>query len=179
MKKSADIFETLKGGDRRSIGESDHVVKLALNERGIFKSLLRGMNHHDPLIAMRCADAVEKASSTNPDLLSPYKKEVLDLLRSATQPEVRWHIAQMVPRLPLSLTQAKKAFLQLLIYTNDRSSIVKTFAMQALHDLALTNPELAEEALLHIRELIAIGTPAMKARGKKLIRSLNLVTAQG
>lgn len=164
----------LKSGDRRSIGNSNRVSKLALDDPDIFESLVRGMSHQDPLIAMRCADAAEKASLSRPSLLNPYKAEVLSLLSSATQPEVRWHIAQMLPRLPLSFAQVRKSFLKLLTYTNDGSSIVKTFAMQALHDLALKNPELTKEALLHIRELVATGTPAMKARGKKLIRSLNM-----
>jgi hypothetical protein len=57
----------------------------------------------------------------------------------------------------------------LLSYTNDRSSIVKTMAMQALTDIALRNRRRIPEIRQHIEELSVIGTPAMKARSKKLL----------
>lgn len=51
------------------------------------------------------------------------------------------------------------------------------------HDNTLENEGYAERyevwrpvALLHIKELVAIGTTAMKARGKKLLTKLNQLT---
>lgn len=49
---------------------------------------------------------------------------------------------------------------------------MKTFAMQALADLARRDPKLLPAVTLHLRELTVIGTPAMKARGKKLLARL-------
>jgi hypothetical protein len=60
----------------------------------------------------------------------------------------------------------------LLSYTNDRSSIVKTFAMQALADLARRDENLRQHVLWHIEELCMTGTPAMHARGKHLLPKL-------
>jgi hypothetical protein len=48
--------------------------------------------------------------------------------------------------------------------------------MQALFDLAERYETLRPIALVHITELIAIGTPAMKARGRKLFDTLNRLT---
>ncbi len=48
--------------------------------------------------------------------------------------------------------------------------------MQALYDLAERYGALRPVAFSHIKELIAIGTPAMKARGKKLLTKLNRLT---
>lgn len=58
----------------------------------------------------------------------------------------------------------------------DRSSIVKTTAVQALYDLVERYEPLRTIALLHLKELVAIGTLAMKARGKKLLTTLNRLT---
>jgi hypothetical protein len=44
-------------------------------------------------------------------------------------------------------------------------------AMQAMADLAASHPRLAPEVRQHLEELAAIGTPAMKARGRKLLRT--------
>ncbi|QTF08628.1 hypothetical protein HC231_12480 [Brenneria izadpanahii] len=175
MIKPVDILEMLKGGDRRSIGLADQAAALARSDADVFAQLIHGISHPDPVIAMRCADAVEKASLARADLLAPHKSQMLKLLVTASQPELRWHIAAMVPRLSLTPDESRKAFSSLVGYTADRSSIVKTTAMQALHDLALNHVELRREALMHIRELAVIGTPAMKARGKKLIRSMERV----
>jgi hypothetical protein len=55
-----------------------------------------------PVLRMRAADAVEKISSQKPDLLKPFKSELLGLLFETDQKELRWHLAQMIPRLPLT-----------------------------------------------------------------------------
>lgn len=54
---------------------------------------------------------------------------------------------------------------------------VKTNAMQALYDLAERHEALRSVVLLHIKELVDIGTPAMKARGKKLLARLKRLLA--
>jgi hypothetical protein len=44
--------------------------------------------------------------------------------------------------------------------------------MQALTDIALRSRRRLPEVRQHIEALSAIGTPAMKARGKKLLRAM-------
>ncbi len=78
----------------------------------------------------------------------------------------------MLARLPLTETEEVTVVNLLLGYTNDRSSIVKTMSMQALADIALRSHRLLPEIKQHIEELSIIGTPAMKARSKKLLKSL-------
>lgn len=86
--------------------------------------------------------------------------------------EVRWHVAAMLARLPLTATEQKRVLEILLSYTTDRSSIVKTIAMQGLADLARRNEKLKPLVRRHIEELCINGTPAMRARGKHLLSEL-------
>jgi len=44
--------------------------------------------------------------------------------------------------------------------------------MQALTDIALRSRHVLPEVTAHVQELSVIGTPAMKARSKKLLRAL-------
>jgi hypothetical protein len=46
-------------------------------------------------------------------------------------------------------------------------------SMQALADIALRSRRRMPEIKQHIEELSVIGTPAMKARGKKLLAALS------
>ena len=83
---------------------------------------------------MRAADAAEKVTRKNPALLTPYKKELLGLMTETTRQELRWHLAVMVPRVPLNATERQLAISALNTYLEDRSSIVKTFALQGRAD---------------------------------------------
>ena len=61
-----DLVARLQGGDRRSIGRVDEVVREVLADPSLFGRLFEGMLHEDPLIRMRAADAAEKDHRTAP-----------------------------------------------------------------------------------------------------------------
>jgi predicted ATP-dependent protease len=61
---------------------------------------------------------------------------------------------------------------KLLTFLDDKSRIVKTFSMQALADLAQEDEVLRREANKIITDLVESGSPAMKSRGKKLLKQL-------
>jgi hypothetical protein len=169
---SNQLLRKLTGGDRRSIGRSEEVVALVLRQPASFTELIRGLRSEDPLLRMRAADAAEKASLRQPDLLKPFKAGLLRLLHETEQQELRWHLAQMVPRLPLSRRERARAVGDFRHYLQDRSSIVKTFAMQALVDMACMDKSLLPEIKILLQDSFGNGTAAMKARGRKLLRQL-------
>jgi hypothetical protein len=164
------IVSQLSGGDRRSIGRSNQIAAQAAKDPKHFAQLIAALWHADPVIRMRAADAAEKASARRPALLPPYKKELLGLLVEATQPELRWHLAQIIPRLDLSPQELQRAASALRTYLADRSSIVRTFAMQALADLAEQDETLRPEIVDLVRRACKTGSPAMRARARKLLR---------
>src|SRR5271165_4341386 len=83
------ILALLEGGDRRSIGCSDQVTAIVSKNHALFPALIKGWWSGDPLVRMRAADATEKIARRNPDLLRPYKKELLGLMAEAGEPELR------------------------------------------------------------------------------------------
>ena len=166
------MLKLLQGGDRRSIGRSNEVVALVLEKPKLFDVLISGMSLNNPLVCMRCADAAEKVSVLHPEYLWPHKHRLIEDYSRIEQKEVRWHVATMLARLPLTAKEQKRVIEILLSYTNDRSSIVKTFAMQGLADLARREAKLKPLVRRHIEELRIIGTPAMRARGRRLLSEL-------
>lgn len=166
------LLQSLTGGDRRSIGAACTVAARVLDRPELLGVLFEGLRTADPVLRMRCADALEKVTARSPQLLAPYKESLLGELSQDPQQEVRWHVAPMLARLPLSGAEEEQAVGLLLGYTQDRSSIVKTMAMQALADIALRSRHRLPDVRRHIEELCATGTPAMKARGRKLMRAL-------
>jgi len=164
------LLDKLTGGDRRSIGRADEVTTMVLKRPALFTELMTGLYDADPLVCMRAADTAEKVSLQKPELLLPFHARLLRLLDETTQQEVRWHMAQMVPRLPLSSKERLRAASALRRYLEDPSSIVKTCALEALAAIATNDKSLQPEVKALLQKAIKSGTAAMKARSRKLLR---------
>jgi hypothetical protein len=174
------ILALLKGGDRRTIGRADQVAAMVCNHPDLFPTLIEGLWSLDPLVRMRAADATEKVTRNHPQMLDPYKKELLGLMAEAEQQELRWHLAAMVPRLTMNRRERQSTIASLNAYLEDRSSIVKTFALQGLADLvqadsARNDPSLRLQVIETLRAATRNGTPAMKARSRKLLLKLQKI----
>ena len=167
-----NILNKLTGGDRRSIGRVGEVVEDVLNDPALFPALFEGIVHTDPIIRMRSADAIEKISARRPEYLRPFKKRLLQRVAKINQQEVRWHVAQMLPRLELNEGERAASVAILQGYLQDKSKIVKTFSMQALADLAEQDAALRPPVIQLLEELTRTGSPAMKSRGRKLLKRL-------
>jgi hypothetical protein len=87
------------------------------------------------------------------------------------QQEVRWHVAQLFSRLKLTKSERRSVFniRQNFIKDQTGGGIVKTFAMQALADLAEQDKGLRSGIISQIEDFMRSGSPAMKSRGKKLL----------
>jgi len=148
------------------------VVTAVLAAPRLFSIVVEGMQHPNPLIRMRCADAVEKITRQHPEYLLPYKRQLIHQIAQVEQQEVRWHVAQLFSRLPLSRTERRQVQAVLLGFLSDESQIVKTFTMQALADIAEQDPELRRPIIQRLEKLTHLGSPAMQSRGRKLLTKL-------
>jgi|WetSurMetagenome_2_1015567.scaffolds.fasta_scaffold10175_5 hypothetical protein len=166
---SSTLVKRLQGGDRRSLGRSAVVVRDVMGDSALVGDLIGGLEDPDPIVRMRAADVLEKATRTHPAPLAPFKTRLLRQARSSLQHEVRWHLAQLLPRLPLTRRERALAVTTLHGYLQDRSSIVRTCALQALADLAAVDPALRPAERATIEAAMIEGTPAMRARGRKLL----------
>lgn len=167
------IEKLLSAGDLRSVGNSEQVVKLVQRNTALFADVIQAMLHDHPGIRMRAADAVEKITRNKPELLKPYKQLLLTKVAPIEQKEVRWHLAQILPRLNLTSRQRNEVYKLMRSFLQDESRIVKTFAMQALADIALQDHAYLAEVRKLIQRLSRQGSPAMQSRGKKLLLVLN------
>jgi hypothetical protein len=176
--KHSPILDQLRGGDRRSIGRVPQVVQEVSNNPELAGELVVGLLSDDPIIRMRAADALEKVSKERPALLDPFKDVLLSAAADSEQQEVKWHLAQMLPRLKLSQKEKDVVVSILRSYLGDQSSIVKVCALQAMAEFAVNDKRLISSVKPIIERACRNGTPAMRARGRKLILLLkNMVIA--
>ena len=118
------------------------------------------------------ADCLEKVAAANPKLIQPYKDAILRVLSRIGQWPVRSRVCLMLPRLKLSSTERREAFETVRTYLDDESSIVRTFAMQAMFDLSEKDELLRDAAMAVIERAVKSGSPAMRARARHLIKNL-------
>src|SRR5262245_36396228 len=103
------VAERLSGSDRRSIGRANEVARELLERPVLVGEALRLLAAGDPVLRARTADALEKAAREAPAIVAGHKKALLRLMEEARQPEVRWHLAQMLPRLGLTPGERRRA----------------------------------------------------------------------
>ena len=166
------IQEMLSGGDLRSIGRVPEVLGVMEKNPGRMNELVRCLESRDPVVRGRAADALEKWTAKRPGLLKPFKEVLLREAACSAQQEVRWHMAQMLPRLPLTPRQIPDVFSLLRSYLRDRSVIVQVSALQAMFDLSLKDPSLRGPVREMVEASCRARAPALRARGRKLISLL-------
>lgn len=170
------VLHMLKGGDRRSIGRSNQVVAIIRRQPALFPALIDGMHHTDERVRMRAVDAAEKLTVRNPEWLRPFRVQLIELAARTKQKELRWHLAQVLPRLELSKRDRTIVVAVLRRYLKDQSRIVKTFAMQGLADLAVQDSRLCAPIRRVIWSLIRTGSTSMRSRGRRLLVQLSART---
>jgi hypothetical protein len=139
--------------------------------------LIELMWDDEPGVANRAADVLERVSvDPTPAIrrvLVEYKEALLGLLPDARYIKLRWNLALLIARLPLTLSEARRAASALQFYLDDRSSIVKTAALQGLADLTRHDPASLPAVLDLLRIQGRSGTPAMRARSRHLLKRLD------
>jgi hypothetical protein len=171
-RKQTGILRKLGGGDLRSIGKADEIVETVLKNPALFAEVFAGLLDKDRKVRMRAADAVEKVTRQHPEWLLRRKRVILDKLVHVKDKELRWHVAQLLPRLKLSAKEKVMVVEILTGYLEDSSSIVKTCSMQALADLATNDEQILGQVRPLLERLAVTGTPAMKSRGRKLLEQM-------
>lgn len=169
MSERERLRAILSGGDRRSLGRAAESLAIVEARPASIAELVPLLWDADAVVRMRASDVIEKLSLHNPEWLEPHKPELLGSAFETHEQEVRWHLAAILPRLKLSPSEHGRVLKILETYLTDKSSIVKTFAMQGLWDISRHDAALRESAVATIQDLTRTGTAAMRARGRKLM----------
>jgi hypothetical protein len=164
-----ELRSMLEGSDRRSIGRANEAAQAITDGCCDCHHAIALLYDEDAVIRMRAADALEKATVREASAIAPFRTELVGLLCQTEQKEMRWHLAQMVPRLPLDARYRRIAVAALERYLEDSSSIVRTCAMEALARLASRDSTLQARVHELLRAAERNGTPAMRARARRLL----------
>jgi hypothetical protein len=165
-------------------GRVCEVVELIARQPRRIGSVVECLWDEDAGVACRAADVLERLTRGPESRLAPHlgdrrigpraldrwKDSLIGLLGEAEPRKLRWNLAFVIPRLELTVAEARRAAATLNTFLDDSSSIVKTAAMHGLADLARHDPAMLPGVVDLLRVLSRSGTPAMRARGRILLK---------
>lgn len=166
-----DFTKIFQGGDMRSPKGAQIAADYVLENPEFIFEIVKLITCGDKMIQMRAADCLEKISAQNHEILSPIHGEILQIMKISKQKEVRWHLAQIVPRIVSDEKEIDEIAPILFDYINDTSKIVATFALDALVNFAKKNEKLKDQILPILKDKAQNGNGAIKARAKILLKS--------
>ena len=163
-----NLITYLKGGDLRSIADADKVVSL-IKTQDDFENLFGYLFFKDRLVVMRAADAIEKITLNKPEFLQGHNKELINLLKTAADKELKWHLVLIVSRLDLNNDELEIIWDKLTNFAKDKreSKIVRVNSLQSLFDLSKKNKKFARDFELIVQKIESENIPSINARLRK------------
>lgn len=161
----------LARGDRRTADDAPSVAGDVAADRSKLAELVDCLFHRDPGVRMRASDALERVARVNAVWLDPYIEHLLTDAVAIDQVEVRWHLAQIMPRLTLDAEQRHRAAVLLADwFENSTSRIVQTSALQAVVDLADHDPDLRGTAAEMLGRAMRSDVPSLADRARRILK---------
>lgn len=165
----------LVGGHANSLGRTNEVIEIVLNNKSRMDELFDCLFHTDAWVRMRAADALEKISRENPKWLEPYIDTMQTSLSKSTQASIQWHLAQIYRNVPLTKQQKLKAihWLKSLLSTTEVDWIVAANTMDTLVQFTFDGslPKKQTSALVNVQ--LGHASKSVVKRANKLLVELN------
>lgn len=138
----------------------------------LFPELFREMMYNPkPAIRLRAGNAVEKAARQNPELLLPFKTEILVALPEMADNEIIWHVALLLGYLKPEDDDLALAVNKLFHWLHTLPhKFAKINCLQTLAVLARENTWLQPEVLEELEAATRNESPAIQARARILLK---------
>ena len=159
---------------RSPVGASPEAVAAALGQggEGVRLELVKALRGKDKVAAERAARGLKKIAEADRAALYGLRKELLKEAFRAADVRVQWNLTIVLGRLPLA-GRDKAAVVDLMFERlGDASGLNRTMAMQALMDLSENDAALRARVTPIVREALETGSPAMRARAKRLLKQV-------
>lgn len=166
--------ELLAKGDLRTNADCALVIPKITDQKK-FDKLIELLSHRDRRVVMRVADAVEKITRNKPFYLANHKPDLIDLLLTAKNIELKWHLAQLMPRLPLNPVEFNWVWDTLVAWAKNRSEsrLVRVSAVQSLYEMTWHREDLLKKFLQLAKTLEKENIPSVNARIRNIRKKLH------
>ena len=150
---------------------ADTVVKEIGDDEGRFKALIDLLSEGEYRLTQRAAWPLALISDNKPELITPYIHALILKLKEPAHPALHRNIVRILQGIKVPTEEQgllADACFQFL-YHNETPIATKCFSISVLHNICLTETDLAQEICLYIEERISFESAAFKSRGKKFL----------
>ena len=158
--------------DRSKAGR-DRIVSYVQKDAERFKQLFDLFINGEPRIAQRASWAVSHCAEKFPELIVPYRKEMLDYLQTpGIHDSIKRNILRIFqgidipPELEVNLLERCFGYLM----DKKEAVAIRVFAMQVLANLSKKYPEIKNELRILIEDELPFAKPAFVSRGRKILK---------
>jgi hypothetical protein len=150
---------------------STKLVEAALRNGGdaVRTGLVQQLRDKDKATAERAARTLKRIAEADASALYFLRKPLLNEAFLASDVRVQWNLSIVLGRLPLKGADKALAVELMFERLRDPSGLNRTMAMQALMDLSANDTALRARVMPVLVEALEAGTPAMRARARKLL----------
>lgn len=128
----------------------------------------------DPQLRSRMANVAHWMTEEEPEIFSLYADEIIGLLASLSLEEnwSRYHLGLVAARSALTQAQHLRAAEMMRRLADDEQNVIRVTALEGFVHLAIREQSLQEEARTLLENARRNGTPAMKARARRMLKRL-------
>ncbi len=175
---SPTLRDRLATGTTRDLGPTNEVAREARTNPALVNQLVEALTDKRELVAHRASNALKKVQRSNPALLEPFAKRILQATLATEHMHTRWSLTIILGELPLRRRDKSLAIDIMFEALSSRSALQRTFALQALTNYAQSDPTL--RARLHpiLERALTDPSAAIRARARKLRSSHKLANSR-
>ena len=131
--------------------------------------LVQSLRDQDKAVVERAARTLKKIAEVDGVALFAWRKTLLAEASRAVDVRVQWNLTIVLGKLPLHGDDKALAVDLMFNRLQDPSGLNRTMAMQALIDLSENDAGLRARTLPIVHTFLESGTPAMRARARKVL----------
>ena len=136
---------------------------------GVRGELVRLLREKDKAVVEQSARTLKKIAERDGAALFAWRKRLLEEAFRAVDVRVQWNLTVVIGKLPLKGADKALAVDLMFARLQDKSGLNRTMAMQALMDLSEQDRPLRARVMPVVLEFLEEGTPAMRARARRLL----------
>jgi hypothetical protein len=172
----ADKFEAmLTGGHPNSLGRTEEVVALVLNDPTRFDELFDCYESEDDVVRLRVSNAMKRIEPERRDLIMAYLDRFILEIGALDQASAQWTLAQLFQRIADDMSNLQRAGALAIMKRNLAGHpdwIVLNMTMATLTEWALSDEALREWLRPHLERLTSETRKSVAARARKMLAQL-------
>ncbi len=154
--------------------QTDAVIQYVGNNQQRFDSLFMLLTTDESLVVQRAAWPVSYCVEAYPRLINKHMKTVIKLLNNPCHDAVKRNLLRFLKDIAVEekymseIADISFAYLR----AADEPAAIRVFAMRTLANICGTYPELSNELVLIIEDMLPHGQPSIRAAGKQVLKEL-------